>query len=650
MIKGISLKSLTLKNFKGIKDLHVDFADITNVYGDNGTGKTTIFDAFTWLLFDKDSTDRKKFSVKTIDEEGNERHRLEHSVEGVLDIGGKEIRLSKTLTEKWVRKRGEINEVNKGDETTYMINDVPVKQSEYMWQIEQEIAKEQALKMLSNPFYFARELDWKKRREVLFEIVGDVTDQEVIESKSGLSILTKLLGDESIENLKKSVAARRKKLKEKRDTIPVRIDEINNSIVVFKGRSKNLITSEIESLKSELDKIESCILDASKIDDEKLKIQEKVYNLKSKIKDLEYQARAESEKPLSDMKLQLSNIKFEKKEIESTLEQLIFRKNDSEKQIENIALEVTNLREKWNLVNQEELHIDEDNFICPTCKRKLEDWDIEQQKKELQDNFNMDKTKRLSTITEEGKKKSSSIAAIKEAMEDVQSEIDRRVNKLEILNPNEIELERNISEFKPIFNDSFKREIEAYEKEIEALKVSEDNSRDELIQGYKKQKQDLQFKLEELNRELFILEQNKKSKERMDELINEEKEISELLAELEKQEFACENFIKTKAKLLEERINEKFKFVKFRLFKHQKNGGIEEVCEVLVDGVPFEDANNASKINAGIDVINTLSEHFKVQVPIFVDNRESVNELINCNTQLVNLIVSKDEELKVEVA
>ena len=119
------------------------------------------------------------------------------------------------------------------------------------------------------------------------------------------------------------------------------------------------------------------------------------------------------------------------------------------------------------------------------------------------------------------------------------------------------------------------------------------------------------------------------------------------MADLEGSEFLAEQFTKAKMDTLVKRINGRFKYVSFKMFETQINGGEVETCETLVNGVPFSDANHAGKVNAGIDIINTLCEHYNIYAPIFIDFRESVNNLIDCESQVVNLIVSTDKKLRV---
>lgn len=75
------------------------------------------------------------------------------------------------------------------------------------------------------------------------------------------------------------------------------------------------------------------------------------------------------------------------------------------------------------------------------------------------------------------------------------------------------------------------------------------------------------------------------------------------------------------------------------------------MCETLYEGVPYGSGlNNAAKINVGLDIINTLSEHYGILAPIFVDNAEAVTKFINVDAQLISLVVSeKDKQLRVEL-
>ncbi|MBQ9346343.1 MAG: recombinase RecF, partial [Oscillibacter sp.] len=125
--------------------------------------------------------------------------------------------------------------------------------------------------------------------------------------------------------------------------------------------------------------------------------------------------------------------------------------------------------------------------------------------------------------------------------------------------------------------------------------------------------------------------------------------------ETEKGLHLCGLFIKSKVRMLTDRINGKFRSVRFRLFVEQVNGGVKDDCEVLVpsaDGsqVPYRDANNAARINAGLEIIEALSNHWHTYMPVFIDNAESVTRLVQTETQTIRLVVSEpDKKLRLEL-
>ena len=162
-------------------------------------------------------------------------------------------------------------------------------------------------------------------------------------------------------------------------------------------------------------------------------------------------------------------------------------------------------------------------------------------------------------------------------------------------------------------------------------------------------KQSIVEQINSIDKKLNEREVQEKTKSRIAELETEEEKLSKQIQEFEAQQFQIEQFTKTKVELLEKNINDKFEIVKFRLFDTQINGGLVECCDTLVKGVPYADVNNAHKILAGLDIINTLIKFYSTSAPIFIDNRESINELYDISTQIISLVVTTDSTLRIEV-
>ena len=379
---------------------------------------------------------------------------------------------------------------------------------------------------------------------------------------------------------------------------------------------------------------------------------DKIYGLKSKLKDIERKEFREAEKgkgkiseELSSVNSQIANLKFDIKSFET-------EKSNNLKMMKSVETDVKDLRNKWYEENKKPFELPENARICPLCKRPFDDEDIEKHRQELQQNFNQNKAGILKNITEKGTEKSKEVEKYKKKVSENESALKNANEKLETLNNKKAELQGKIDNFEVVVDLDSNKEYQDTLNQIKVLEaeLSEPVEGNSQVEALKDKKQSLESELEQINHELGYKEINIKTKTRIKELQDKEKSLAQQIADFEKQDFMCNEFIKTKVQLMESSINSKFKYVKFRFFKTQVNGGIEEDCEALIDGVPFStNLNSGARINAGIDIINTLSNHYGIKAPIFIDNRESTTRLIDIDSQIVNLVVSSmDKKLRVE--
>lgn len=650
-MKSIILFKLILRNFMGIKDFIFDTGGTnTSVYANNGVGKTTLFTAFNWLLFDKDSADKSKFDVQPLDKHNNVIHHLDTEVEGILQVDGKKITLRKVLKEKWQKPKGQTEAELRGTETTYYVDDVPMKQSEYKDYIANITGGESVFKLITNPMYFSTALSWQERRKVLIDIIGGIDDAQVINYKPGLKPLQALLEDKDIETLKKSIAARKRKLNDDIKGIPPRIDELTRSIRADLDFEE--LENERQAIVVELQDIEYELADSSKADESVLADKKKLFELQGKLIEVEQKAKAEAQKPLQNLQqdYQQAYMAANDKQMDLKFAQNIVR--ESQKEIERLSKLNDDLREQWKVENAKTFEINEDEFICPTCKRPFDADDIEAKKQELLKNFNLNKAERLKAINEAGK-------ANKKKIEELQQKIaDANVPALEreakTLEDKAAELKQKIDNFKPDTDCNNNPEYKAIKNAIadleEKLQLPADTSTEREMERLKNRRAELEKELEEVTGKLAYMDTNESAKKRIAELEQQEKELNQQLADTEKIEALCEQFTRVKCELLEGTINSKFKYVKFRLFKQQVNGGIDDDCEPLVNGVPFSTSlNSGARINAGLDIINTLCEYYQINAPVWLDNRETVTKPIPIKSQVISLIVSEpDKTLRIE--
>lgn len=597
----IKIKTLKLENFKGIKNLTIDFKDTINIYGDNAVGKTTIFDAYSWLLWDKDSLNRKDFAIKPYDKNGDEVHNLESIVEGDFAFGDTDLTLKKIYKEVWTKKRGSTQAEFTGHTTDYYINAVPVKKKEYTERIE-SVLSEDNFNLLSNPLYFNQFLVKTERREILLSLIEDVKPEDIIAKNKDLEELD--LKNYTVDELKKIAKDAARKINKDIESIPARIDELDKSKIhdidfdalEFRKRSTLPAIKEIDEK----------LADASKMAEGMTEITEKITGLQKEKTDLaeKYQNKR------FEVNLKNKNVLLEKEHDKLALE-------EAKKNVEKLKDLVEKAREEWQEVHKEQYQGD---FKCPTCGQDL----LPDQIEKTMANFN--------------KKKSEKLTSIEEKAKDLKIKIEE-CEKISIYVVKEYKEEDLPIE--PIRLQEIDKELDEAKAKLKDFSL--DNKKNLL-----EKKDSLNADLEEINKKLSLQGQNEKIDERIKELEKQEKELAKAYEEQQRIIYLCEEYTKTYVDLVSDKINDSFDLVKFKLFENQINGGITETCEVTFEGVPYSDLNNAAKINAGLDVINSLSDKLDLKVPIFIDNAESVNELIKTDTQLVRLVVSKDKELKID--
>lgn len=638
----IKLLKLNLRNFKGIKDFTLSpGGKNVNVYGDNATGKTTLMDAFIWLLFDKDSQNSSNFNIKTLDQDGNVIHGLEHEVSAKLEIDGKVIELQKIYKEKWTKKRGEAERTLAGHTTDYFINNVPKKKSEYENYLS-NIINENTFKILTNPLYFNTQLNWKDRRKLALNLCGEVEKEEVFKHNADLIELKPLLEDKSIDDLKAEMTARRRKLNEELKSIPYRIDELSRENIEVDVEA---LTKEKAELQHRLDELKN-----SRNVDYDFRIRGIVGSikvLKNELKEMEQNLTKEIREQLDSAMESSSNIKRSYYEAKGKVESLTSKINITKEGIEKLNKDIEELRHKFKEVASEAF--DENSTICPTCKQPLPIGEIDKLKAEFEDY----QRKTLAEINQEGKSKKVKLEEMIAALTDYEIDLEKIQQELntlsEIMKGKENEIKALEEELKSI---DITKLPEYKEIQSKLAKLNEEKGKVEALareQDNSQQIQELEARITEINKELARVDLAKENDKRIQELKDRERMLAQMVAETEKIEYLCDQYVITQAKLLEDKLNSKFKTVKFKLFDIQVNGGINETFETTVNGVPFNDLNNAAKINAGLDIINTLTDYYNIKAPIFIDNRESVNQIVDVKSQVINLIVSKDKKLRVEV-
>lgn len=653
-MKRFILERLTARNFKGFRNFElVTNGGNVDVYGDNGTGKTTVFDAFMWTLFGKDSTNRTAFEIKELDGAGNVlQHGLDHEVEIALSLDGRRKIFRRVCAEKWTKKRGAARAEITGHTNSYFVDGVPIKQGEYAAQVD-AVIKEDVFKLLTNPTFFNEQLKWEQRRRILLEVCGDITDEEVIFSNEALERLPSILNGRSIEDHRKVIAARRSDINKELEKIPVRIDEARRSAPDIAELDEELLQEDIQTLRSRIAAKEE---ELSRIQSGgEIAVKEKrLREIETDLIGIKNDFQQDTLNLIASKRTGVDALAREMDELRRRIDDADCRIETNMRRVQSREAEAHRLREEWAAVNAQQLpdhhHIDN----CPTCGQILPAEQVQAAHAKELTNFNIKKSCRLEEISDDGKKVTDEIGRLKKEIDKLTLTLEKDRRDLEQKREELANSESELATLRAGVQDptadpryqQLQTEVGNVRQEIEQIRSSAIAA----AGAVREQVSGLRSDLELLEADKAKIGQARAIQRRIVELEEQEKVLASEFEQLEQELFLTEEFIRTKVSMLESKINSKFRYARFKLFGDQFNGGLKEVCMTTFNGVPYDGGlNNAARINVGLDIINTLSEHYGFSAPIFVDNAEAVTKLIDTDTQVIRLVVSEaDKQLRVE--
>lgn len=674
----LKIRSLHMENFKGIKSLDVNFSNKTSIKGQNAAGKTTIFDAFTWLLFNKNSAGEEKFNVRPLDKDGNRIDNVEIKVVAVLDVDGKEMELSKIQKQNWVKKRGTDTVTLQGNVNSFEIDGYPKSEADFKAYVSGLAQSEDMFKMLTNPQYFSS-LKWKDQRDILMRLATDVSDVELAQTDAKYApLLGELEKAPSTDDIRAKFSKALSGWKKKQAEIPVRIDEAEKSKVDVDVAEQELAKVDLVRRIAECGKkMENA---GSALGD----LRSKEMQLQFDMSGMEQTMNRELSNKRSIMDAELRDCKNELEHFAVTISLKEKQISDNEKTITDADAERKKLGEQYNsekakafdetpyLFDESKWIFDESTTVCSLCGQKLPADKIEQLKTDFEErktkakadakrklndsksDFITQKESNLEEIKADGFAKKNLIEELTKKNADLQMEIDSLKKQEQGTFTNKEELCKLLSEIPAEAdysqNEEYVKLKTEHDKILADIAKLESEGADKVVTDLKVEKADLQSQLEEVNKVIAQAANNVAIDDRIETLRDEQKEIGQKVADQEQMLYLLEEFIRFKLDKVSESINSHFKTVNFKLFEMQLNGGIKDCCECTVNGVPYSTLNSGHRIVAGLDIIRSLSELYGVSVPIFVDNAESLNEfnVPDMDAQLILLSVSEDKQLKVE--
>ena len=650
----VILQSLTLTNFMGEKSRTTTFnEDVTTISGGNGLGKTRHFNAFTWLLFGKDIFDRKDYEVRTR-VNGDVLHKVECSVAATLVVGDEVITIKRESVEEWVKPRGKSEEVFKGNHNECWWNDAPVKVGEFDKRIA-AILDTPIFKMLTNPLFFAN-MAWKNQRAELFKLAGTITDAQLAQEKPEYADLVEALTNKSLSDFKAEIGAKIKKLKAKKEEVNPRIDQTQK--MMPETLDFKTIETEIADIDRKIADIDRVLTDnaarvRAQYEAEAAKTRH-IADLKNQrdglVRDAQNKAREDAANANSRRREFVSSLASKQRElsaVQRSINSLVDLSNKYGKDITRQEQDLDTMRGTWSAIEKEVYSGDD---VCFHCHQPLPE-EMQQANRKA---FNTDKVKRQANIEADAANLGNRIEAARQAQADTDAQINEARKEEEVLLAEIKAIEETVAtmvEVTPaaVVPDDVPGVADLNHQIEEAQAACATETTDGIDDAYNKaRKSDLVAQRDILKGQLATRDEITKAQKMIADLEEYGRELAQQIADLEKQEFTLANFTKCKIEECESRINRLFKHVTFRLFDYTIDGNEYETCYPLVNGVPFGAANTAGQVNAGLDIINALCRYYGINAPIFIDGRESVNELIATDSQIINLVVTKENELTIK--
>lgn len=650
----MKLLKLKLGNFKGVREFSLD-ADGKNVavYGSNGTGKSTLFDAFTWCLFGKNSKDEKDFGIKTRNAMGDEIPKMEHAVEMTVENKGRTMVLRREYKERWRKARGTDREVYDGNTTDFYFGPVGEVLTKVPGRRYQEIVSsmipEQLFKLLTDPLFFNEKLSWKERRSILTKVCGEVSDADVAAADPALAEVTAMAAGRSIDETRQALRQTIKKTSDARAECEPRADECRKAMkpLTAEEHEKAAAVDHLEKVLSDLQAQKASILAAgaqARLQSQKLSVENKIRELEAKRQEAyrteanEIQERLDAEQRTGTM-------------LERKADDLMYKASKVKVEINHAEEQLQDLRKSWDDEYGIQFEGGEITTICPTCGQTMPEEKLQEAREWMEREeaaFNTQKAAKLKQINECGKKLTEQKQKLTEELKDL-------TNQAAALDP---QLEESRKMVKAIQAKLTALEIPPAGNTEVALRNSLEKIEDQLAAGRPSHEaEDLDKEIWEANEQLKAAQQirnyedvNQKIQARIGELLHQGRELAQKQTDLERKLYLCDRFLRKKAEMVNALAAKKFKYVRFVMFKTNiSNDGIEECCEASFQGVPYKDLNTGFRVNAGLDVINTLIDVYGEDAPIFFDNAESVTKLIPTKAQMIRLVVSeKDKTLRVE--
>lgn len=653
-MKTIKLIRMELRNFKGVAQAEYDFGDRADISGGNGSGKSTIFEAYLWCLFDKNPAGNTP-KVQPYDTANEIKHQLTTSVRLYIELDGNPLIAERTLKEEWVKPRGTTELVCKGTKSEYAVNEVPMSKAQYNAKLADILPLDKWFILSSIGIIPAME---QKTCRAALQAIAPAIDERAL-AKPYPAVAEALSEGRSIDELQAITKKSRTASKQELDGIPAAIDAQDRLRVEddFNKAEAELqvVESDLEALKAEMGSLQTAGID----EDAQRRAEEQrraLATLNGRIAEWEFTA----EDTYNTQRRQLNNHQSQlQAEAESIAQRIEMHKRRAEsylRYIEGEKKNIVGLREEWMQKNAEVYQEPAIESVCPTCGQPLPEAQVNEAIAKAQRVWNERKVAALQAIQERAEISKRNIEGFAEQNEQDAAQDKADAARLQVLREQVAAYEAKMSYLrKP---EQVLQAAEEYQaacqqrdellSALNAPKTSQSDSRQERIADIKRQIAERMGKRDELMVRIAGRETNKRIDQERARLEERQRNLADTIAQAEGVEQQILAYRKAKIMAVENGISSLFTMVRWKMYEpNVTNDGEKEICQAIINGIPYDQQNRATQVNAAIDIVNGFAKAYEVSLPLFIDNAESVTDIIPTNGQCITMTVVKNKQLEI---
>lgn len=622
-VKVLTVEGMLLENYKGVQSFNQQFGKTNLITGHNGTGKSTLYDAYTDILSGKMSDGSTTDNVRPHDKNGVDIDKVPVDRTITVSIDGTVSELKKSTVQDWKVARGTKEEVFNGNKTQYAINGFAKKANEFT-AFTEDIAPQETLLMCSSarPFLNLAAKSTVNARKLLERLSG-FDSKDLLDSPEYADIKP-LLEDETVEDAIRKLKKDQTLQKQKLSGIEANIQYMNQKALQVPDTSS--IDSQIKDLQTQIDSMQIEYQTNKVFLKKREDLLNQIAELKAKKEEIIATVNAEAKKANEAALKEYRNAGAVVAQKEHDAEMLYRDLTEVQHNVTSAQVAIDNEREELDNLKAQKF-VPNKSKICEYSGAACEF--IENRMKAI----NAEKRKEFeSEIKKQMDDRKAMIKAKTEELKAAESELKEAQNKYDKAKADATKARNDYGNLSPEAKglQTETAETKEIDKQIAALeaKFREGNTiadRNEEIRatgnGYARQIS----ALKEQKASMISVSENAKTS--VAELTTQNEEESKRLGEIAQQIQKLNDFSNAKNKALSEAVNKHFRYINFKLFDTTQDGNEFETLKIMVGGTDYMNGlNHGARILADVDLVRGLQDMNHLNMPIWVDDAESVDE------------------------